>query len=644
MNRCQPCNKNFATHSSLKRHIHAKHPNDLEGGSESSKIHSCPHCHDIFTRRESLRRHIRSKHDGDLSVCSFCLKQFRADYVPQHGPRCARRYWKRVQKHASLACLGGGDDAAHSETKLNTIQLGLQGSKGRNPPHLDSDELPTSEDKDQTLRLVHEYMFDTGLTADALETALLYFEETNAIESYKEALTAAFRLNITFDCQRIRPHKECVSFYDLRELALMIVEVNRDHASINTTSELGTTILHLACALGFAELLEPLFWRGASFDASDEDGLSPLTWAVRSGDLDTVLFALALGADPNLGYPFVIASSAERHDIMEALTKYGADVNDKDCDGNSALEIAINEERLDGVRFLLSLGADANLTRYNMAHPMFRMIKGCEHQESEGCVHGQIASILLEHGFKLASRDQNGDTIVHLAVRKTCVWLLRAALSRNTSPCALDVTNVHGWTALHLAAQKSDIHSTHPKLTIVSMLVEAGSDINSRINGGFTSLHIAAEHGNEALVKLLLDAGVNINTSPSREHSALALAAGNGQKGVARLLIEAGANVNSQDMYGNSALKLAAGGDYVEMVRLLLDAGAYINQRSTISETALFRAVTRGCEEIVRVLLDAGADIDVRNLINETALSLAHEHDNKEIVRLLVYAGASVNA
>jgi ankyrin repeat protein len=562
--------------------------------------------------------------------------------MSQHGPRCARKYWEKVRKHASL---GVGDDTAQFKTTPNIIQLGLQDSQGRNASRLSSNGSPISEDEHHNIRIVHEFNFDARLTGDALNSMLKFFEITDDIDAYKQALVAAFRLNITFDSQNIRPLQASGRFSGLAELALMIDKVNRDHTSINTMDSNGMTILHLACAAGLADLLEPLFWRGASLETFHEDGLTPLERAIEFGDLDTVLFALALGADPTLGCPFVIASSAERHDIMETLTKYGADVDEEDLDGHTALRRAIDEGNLDEVRFLVSLGADATLAIHNEAHSMFRMIKGCEHQDSDGCVHEEIALILLEHGFNLSSQDQHRNTMFHLAVQGSRIRLLRAMLSRTTSPDVLDITNNDVWTALHYATYETRKRkdSTHQKLTMVSMLLEAGADINARDDEDYTALDLAARDGNEALVKLLLDAGANIDTPRNRDPSMLTLAAYSGKEAVVQMLMDAGADVNMQDEDGDSALIAAAEGGHAEIVRILLDAGADINLRNTTSETALFRAVMSGCEDVVRFLLDAGADVNVRTAFGSTALSIAADHDKKEIVRHLLAAGASID-
>jgi ankyrin repeat protein len=328
---------------------------------------------------------------------------------------------------------------------------------------------------------------------------------------------------------------------------------------------------------------------------------------------------------------------------METLAKYGADVNEKNPDGDTALGCAVTEEYLEGVRFLLSLGADANLAIYDGVHSIFSMLADCEHQDSDGCVHEEIVLIVLEHDFDLSSRYQHRDTMLHLAAVGSHTRLVRAMLSRTTSPDVLNITNNYDCTALHLAAQENDEQSMHQKLVMVSLLLEAGADLHAQNDEGFTALDLAAEDGNEALVKMLLDAGANINTPRNRNPSMLTLAAYSGREAVVQMLMDAGADVNMQDEDGDSALIAAAETDHVEIVSMLLDAGADINLRNSTSGTALFRAVVGGCEDVVRVLLDAGADVDARTALGNTALSLAAGRDEKEIVRQLLAAGARID-
>jgi ankyrin repeat protein len=559
------------------------------------------------------------------------MGRHRADYMSHHRSTCANRYLKWLQQQGDLDDTPG---TAHFKSAPKSLQLGSRSLSGHNTQPKNDDNPQNSRREDHAFHIVHEHIFDARLTGDALTSALQFFEETDDIEAYKEALVAAFRLRITFDCQVIRPSKTNRRFIFLAELASMIGEV--DLASINTTGGLGMTILHLACVSDLADMLEPLFWRGASFDAFDESGLTALTYAVKSGDLDTVLVALALGADPTLGQPVASALSAERRDIMMALIQYGTDFN-------GSLVSAIDELDLDAVRFILSLELNPDLCSFDVVESMIDIISYRCCQDTDPCVHEQIALALLEYGVKIRP-EEHFWFISHWAFSKASVQLLRATLKQVISPNVLNANDSDsGWTALHFAAEKSDKDSMHRKMTMASLLLEAGADINVRTRSGFTVLDLAAECDNKMLVKLLLDAGADITTPPNSKHSALTLAARRGNERVARMLIAAKADVNWQDEDGDSALILATEGGHVGTLRLLLDAGADINTRTRDGETALFIAVAYSYESIVRLLLDAGADVDGRTENDETALWLAVDSHKEEIVRQLLDAGASID-
>jgi ankyrin repeat protein len=551
--------------------------------------------------------------------------------MSQHRSICAKRYLRWLQQHNHLDGTAG---TAHFKSAPRSLQLDSHISREQNTQRSDDDGPSLSQNQGHTLRIVREHIFDARLTGDALTCALMFFEETDDIEAYEEALVAAFRLYITFGGQGIRPSKRNVRFDDLSELALLIGVVNRDHASINTTGGLGMTILHLTCAMGLADLLEPLFWRGASFDAVDHDGATPLTWAVKSGDPDTVLFALALGADPRLGHPVVNVSLAERRDAMTTLAESGAH-------NNEALVLAIEEVNLDVVRSMLSRVLDPSLFSPNVIDSMLDTISQCDHWNSENCVHEQIALTLLGRGVKFRL-EKHFDLMLHFAVHRANVQLLRAVLNQTASPNALNVADKSGRNALFYAVRNIEKPSTRQRLAIVSILVEAGADINARNDKGSTALNLAARDGNEVLVELLLDARAKVNTPLDGSHSAMMPAAGESEEGV-RMLADVRADVNSQDDSGNSALIVAAEGDHIETVRLLLDAGADTNLRNKSRETALSFAAVSGHESIVQLLLDAGADVDAQIMTGDTALSLAAKCDNKEVVRILLAAGARVD-
>lgn len=91
-----------------------------------------------------------------------------------------------------------------------------------------------------------------------------------------------------------------------------------------------------------------------------------LITAIRSGDLQGVIAALAAGADPNFadqlgeaGLPLRLAAFGGNMDIIRELVERGADANQDTRKMPSApLTLAVKSGRTEVVRLLIELGAD----------------------------------------------------------------------------------------------------------------------------------------------------------------------------------------------------------------------------------------------------------------------------------------------
>ena len=82
-------------------------------------------------------------------------------------------------------------------------------------------------------------------------------------------------------------------------------------------------------------------------------------------------------------------------------------------------------------------------------------------------------------------------------------------------------------------------------MTCVELLVEAGADVNTRLDKGYTALMLAAKQGNQKCVEYLISKGANVNMV-DHEHfeTPLLKASFNIHYDCARLLLLAGARVN----------------------------------------------------------------------------------------------------
>src|SRR5688500_17347825 len=111
---------------------------------------------------------------------------------------------------------------------------------------------------------------------------------------------------------------------------------------------------------------------------------------------------------------------------------------------------------------------------------------------------------------------------------------------------------------------------------MVRMLVVAGANLQAATRfGGYTPLHVAAEHGSATVVQALVTAGADVNATALRGTTAVMLAAASGDTVAIGALLDGGARVNGREPErGHNALMFAAAANRVPAVRLLLSRGA----------------------------------------------------------------------
>jgi ankyrin repeat protein len=97
---------------------------------------------------------------------------------------------------------------------------------------------------------------------------------------------------------------------------------------------------------------------------------------------------------------------------------------------------------------------------------------------------------------------------------------------------------------------------------MITALLEAGADVNSRHEYGFTALYAASNKGNKNSVKLLLaQPGIKLDeTNDTVGNTALMAAAEHGHAEIVEMLVAAGAKVSITDIGGETAITRARKG------------------------------------------------------------------------------------
>ncbi|RUL88750.1 ankyrin repeat domain-containing protein [Tautonia sociabilis] len=232
--------------------------------------------------------------------------------------------------------------------------------------------------------------------------------------------------------------------------------------------------------------------------------------------------------------PLADAAEEADWDAVRTLLGRGADANDAQVDGMTALHWASYHDDLAAARLLIEAGADASAeNRYGVSPLSLACSNG----------NGPLVALLLEAGADPNTTLPGGETALMTASRTGVPGPISALLARGAE---VDARERNGQTALMWAAAEGNAEA-------VSLLIAAGADIRAEAASGFTPLFFAVREGKAEVVRRLLEAGADVNEamrpgrsrrSPARGYAPLLLAVENGHFELAAELLEAGADPN----------------------------------------------------------------------------------------------------
>ncbi len=249
---------------------------------------------------------------------------------------------------------------------------------------------------------------------------------------------------------------------------------------------------------------------------------------------------LAAGADVNDEFDgAVLASDMQR---VEFLVGKGADVNKRNEQGDTPLNIAALQRDPDLVKFLLDHHADVNARGSDGMTPLLEAVM----QDDIGTL-----KVLAAHAADLESRTPDGATPLAFAIAENkmeaALALIDAGASLNTKSTKLGLTPLmvdagREPTEYSIAGGRHEVEnlSLNPHypdtLQVARSLIAHGADVNAVSSSSVTALMLAAAHDSTPIVGLLLQSGADSSKRSPDGKTALDIATENGNDTVVSLI------------------------------------------------------------------------------------------------------------
>jgi len=363
---------------------------------------------------------------------------------------------------------------------------------------------------------------------------------------------------------------------------------------------------------------------------SKERAEEELKQAIKQEDVDAIIYAVELGANPNIRAnntycPIHIAAQKARQDAVDLLLSKGADVNSLDGAHRTAIHRAIFNKDLGMVKKLA--GKKAKLDGYDAYGTHI-----VNYAASFGTP--EIMRELSDHGASFYETDKKYHTGAIDAAATSGNYAVAEYLLDNGLTLKPHVRG--GYSPLYHAI------ATSGNKDIVRLFIDRGADVNFTEHDGHTALHRAAMEGNDKIASMLITAGANVNARDWEGKTPLHYAVKHNRPEVARVLVERKAFLDAKDYNNAAPVTYATSREKSKIATFLFSKGAKKPQNVDDGATPLHRAVRAGHLEAVEDLLDKlNTDVNALDRKNQTPLHIAAELGHCQITHRLIQEGSS---
>ena len=383
----------------------------------------------------------------------------------------------------------------------------------------------------------------------------------------------------------------------------------------------------------------------------DANGANALLIAVQNGHRDIVQALIRAGA--NINQPMnngatalILAAQFGYLDIALLLLKAGAMVDQWGLDGCTPLMSAVNFGRAGVVEALFDADASLYCKMFTRGYSASVIANRHYHQPIMKLIdhEADLGEAILE----LLERFSYANLMTVLLKKKDTLLLRRISFeadSKTPIDCLL--------MSILMAPENMHYFCRLLRTDELGKLIAVKLANERRLLDGATAMHFAAAAGCVELIDLFVDCKFDIDVPNNIGERPIHVAVRRGHLQATLALIRAGANV-TQETKGRytpsrvfpTPLYVGIEADsqqsHLKIVFQLIADGSLLGHNPVIFHPLLI-AAKLGNELYIRILLKRGVDINARDLDKKTALYVASEAGYEAVVTLLLNSKADVN-
>ncbi len=186
--------------------------------------------------------------------------------------------------------------------------------------------------------------------------------------------------------------------------------------------------------------------------------------------------------------PLISAAYYDSINVIHFLIAAGVDINQKDINGNTALQIACDKGYTNIVRLLLDSSAQVNVSNNNGCSPLVSALK-------QGSL--EIVKLLVSSGANINSSDTDGLSLCMIAAQRgytaTIEYLYKAGACINTQDKAGNTALIHVLEFGHLTTAQTLINECNADYRILNNKGQTALSIAQKIctdNSNYELLHL----------------------------------------------------------------------------------------------------------------------------------------------------------